>query len=125
MTKVHKPITGNPLIQSIVSGIQEVKGHDITVLDLRSIPHAVADYFVVCHGNSNTQVKSISRSVEAMVSKEINDRPWHKEGVQNANWILLDYSEAVVHIFYKEDREYYALEDLWADAEVSGVESRA
>jgi len=125
MTKVHKPITGNPLIQSIVSGIQEVKGHDIMVLDLRSIPHAVADYFVVCHGNSNTQVQSIARSIEAEVQKDLNDRPWNKEGVQNANWILLDYSEAVVHIFYKEDREYYALEDLWADAKISEVESRA
>ena len=125
MTKVHKPITGNPLIQSIVRGIQEVKGRDIMVLDLRSIPHAVADYFVVCHGNSNTQVQSIARSIEAEVQKDLNDRPWNKEGVQNANWILLDYSEAVVHVFYKEDREYYALEDLWADAKVSEVESRA
>ena len=95
------------------------------VLDLRSIPHAVADYFVVCHGNSNTQVQSIAGSIEAEVQKDLNDRPWNKEGVQNANWILLDYSEAVVHIFYKEDREYYALEDLWADAKVSEVESRA
>lgn len=125
MTKVHKPISENPLISSIINGIQEVKGHDIVVLDLRSIPHAVTDYFVVCHGNSNTQVQAIARSVEDEVAKELSDRPWHKEGIQNANWILLDYSEAVVHIFYKEDREYYALEDLWADAKVSEVESRA
>lgn len=125
MTKVHKPFSENPLILSIINGIQEVKGHDISVLDLRSIPHAVADYFVVCHGNSNTQVQAISRAVEYGVVKELNDRPWQKEGMQNANWILLDYSEAVVHIFYKEDREYYALEDLWADAKISEVETRA
>ena len=104
MTKVHKPVSENPLIKSIIDGIQEVKGHNIVVLDLRSIPHAVTDYFVVCHGNSNTQVQAIARSVDEVVDEQLGDRPWHKEGLQNANWILLDYSEAVVHIFYKDDR---------------------
>ena len=125
MTNVHKPFTDSQLVGAVLHGIEEVKGHEIVVLDLRSIPHAVTDYFVVCHGNSHPQVQAIARSVEEEVWKELNAKPWRKEGIQNANWVLMDYTDVVVHIFFKEDREFYALEDLWADAEVSKVDSRA
>lgn len=125
MTNVHKSFSDNELVSAILEGIQEVKGHEIVVLDLRSIPHAVSDFFVVCHGNSHTQVKALIRSVEETVEESTGDRPWNKEGLGNASWALLDYSDVVVHIFYKEDREFYALEELWADAESSLIESRA
>ncbi len=125
MTNVRKSFSDNELVKAIVDGIQEVKGHEIVVLDLRSIPHAISDYFVVCHGNSRTQVQAIVRSVEVKVKEQLGERPWNIEGVSNASWALMDYSDAVVHVFFKDDREFYALEELWADAETSIVETRA
>jgi ribosome-associated protein len=125
MTKVNKAHPQDALVQSIINGILEVKGHDVVVLDLRSIKHAVADYFIVCHGNSHTQVQAIARSVEETVMKELGDKPWHSEGLRNARWVLMDYLNAVVHVFFKEERENYALEELWADATIRAIETRA
>jgi len=110
------------LVNKIVKGIQEVKGHEILTVDLRNIPNSVTDFFVICHGNSDTQVEAISRSVIDTVESELNEKPVHKEGTDNAEWILLDYFNVVVHIFKPETREYYNLEKLWADADVKEIE---
>jgi ribosome-associated protein len=110
------------LVNEIVKGIQEVKGHEILTVDLRNIPNSVSDFFVICHGTSDTQVEAIARSVEDTVEAELDEKPVHKEGTENANWILLDYFNVVVHIFQRETREYYNLEKLWADADVKEIE---
>ncbi len=119
-----KPSSGSDtLLECIIAGMQEVKSHDIAVLDLRSLHSAMADYFVVCTGNSNTQVQAIAQSVEKETIKICQDPPWHVEGLKNAKWVLMDYVHVVVHIFDKEARDFYALEDLWADASIKRIES--
>jgi ribosome-associated protein len=105
----------------IIQGIQEKKGKDIVCLDLKNIENAVCSYFIVCHGDSNTQVNAIADSIYDVVKKASGEFPWHKEGFQNAEWILLDYSNVVVHIFQKEIRDYYNLEKLWADAKIRKI----
>lgn len=107
----------------IVHGIQEKKGNDIVRLDLRNIHSSVADYFVVCHAESSTQVKAIANSVEEEVFKALGIDPYRKEGIQNAEWILLDYFDVVVHIFKTDKREFYGIEDLWGDAEMKYYQS--
>ena len=109
------------LSEIIVRALQEKKGHDITYLDLRELPGAVADMFIVCHGDSQTQVEALSRSVEEIVHKEKKENPMHSEGFENAQWILLDYFNVVVHIFQKEQRDYYGIERFWADATMRHV----
>ena len=104
------------LKDEIVKGIQEKKGLNITCLNLAKINSTVCDYFVVCHGTSNTHVNAIAESVEEQVNKQIGLKPSRKEGLVNAEWILLDYLDVVVHVFQQQVREYYKLEDLWADA---------
>lgn len=104
------------LCDTIVEGMQENKAKDIVILDLRDISNAVCDYFVICSGESNTQVDGISSTVQRYTRKTIQEKPWHVEGKNNSEWILLDYVDVVVHIFYKDARSYYDLEDLWADA---------
>ena len=83
----------------------------------------MADYFIVCSGNSNTQVASIAGNVEKKVRNDLKDRPWHVEGSENAMWVLVDYISVVVHIFQKHIREYYDIEELWGDAKVISVEN--
>lgn len=120
--KKNTSTASEQLVGEIVNAIQEVKGEQIRSLDLRSVPHAVADFFIVCHGNSHTQVQAIARRVEDDTEKKLNESPWHKEGVANAEWVLLDYTDVVVHIFYRDARDFYGLEDLWADAKVKEYE---
>lgn len=110
------------LVDSVVRGIQEVKGKEICTVDLRKLNNAVTDFFVICHGTSDTQVDAISRAVQKQVYKETGDEPAHKEGVGSSEWILLDYFDVVVHIFKEETRQFYNLEKLWADADVKEVE---
>ena len=110
------------LIAEIIKGIEKVKGQKITILDLREIDNTVCDYFIVCEGNSNTQVNAISGSVQKTVSKTLKDKPWHIEGENNAEWILMDYVNIVVHIFQKHIREYYDIENLWGDAKITSIE---
>lgn len=106
------------LTKAIVKGIQEKKGRDIISLDLKKIPNAISDVFVICSGSSTTQVEAIADSVEDVVRKSLGDKPWHKEGFENAEWILLDYVNVVVHIFQDQARMFYNLEKLWDDATV-------
>jgi ribosome-associated protein len=106
-----------------IQGVQEKKGNDIVRLDLRNIHSSVADYFVICHANSATQVKAIALSVEEEIYKAFKMEPWRKEGLQHGEWVLLDYVDVVVHIFRTEKREFYGIEELWGDAEVQAYQS--
>jgi ribosome-associated protein len=105
-----------PLIDNIVKGIFEKKGERVVKLDFRSLENSICDYFIICHGNSVTQVDSISESVEMQVKKNRGERPDHREGLDNCLWVLLDYGDVVVHIFQEQYRDFYNLEALWADA---------
>lgn len=118
-----KKVSADQLITEIVTGIEKVKGLNINILDLREIENTVCDYFIICEGNSNTQVNAISGSIQKTVSKAIKDKPWHVEGEANAEWILLDYINVVVHVFQKQIREYYDIESLWGDAKITTIEA--
>ncbi len=102
----------------IIYGIQEKKGSDIVRLDLRSIKTSVSDYFIICHADSATQVRAIANSVEFEMTKELGEEPWRKEGFENGEWVLLDYINVVVHVFQKDTRYHYGVEELWGDAEI-------
>ncbi len=111
------------LTKNIIKAIQEKKGDNIACLNLKNIDASVTDYFVICDGTSNTQVNAIKDSVEEEVRKAMGEKPWHVEGTTNAEWILMDYVNVVVHIFQKETREFFNIEGLWADAEISHIEN--
>ena len=119
MTK--KQVSTDDLIAVIFQGIDEVKGENIQLLDLRDIENTVCDYFIICSGNSNTQVKAISGSIQKTVSKQTKDKPWHIEGESNAEWILMDYVNVVVHVFQKQIRDFYDIESLWGDAKITEI----
>ncbi len=121
MTK--KENEADQLITQIIQGIEEVKGQDIEILDLREIENTVCDYFIICNGTSNTQVNAIANSVEKTVSKSLKEKAWHIEGSENAEWILMDYINIVVHVFQKHIREYYDIESLWGDAKTVKIET--
>lgn len=123
MVKNKTTTQSTNISEVIVHGIQEKKGNDIVRLDLRNIHSSVADYFVVCHAESSTQVKAIADSVEEEVFKALGIDSYRKEGFQNAEWILLDYFDVVVHIFKTDKREFYGIEDLWGDAEMKYYQS--
>ncbi|QHT68023.1 ribosome silencing factor [Rhodocytophaga rosea] len=112
-------INSDELSELVVKGMQEKKALDIVVLNLKHIKNAVADYFVICSGNSDTQVDAITDSIEAEIYKLSSQDPWHKEGQENKEWILLDYVDVVAHVFKKDRRAFYALEDLWGDAQIT------
>jgi ribosome-associated protein len=106
------------LVNALVEGILEKKGEEILVLDLKKLPHAMADYFIICEASNERQVNAIADQLEREVRKKIKEKPWHVEGKENLEWVLIDYFNVVVHIFKKETRKFYALEDLWADGEI-------
>jgi ribosome-associated protein len=111
------------LSELAIHGIQEKKGNDIVRLDLRNLKSSVSDYFVICHADSGTQFKAIANSIEDEIFKATGQDPWRKEGLEHAEWILLDYVDIVVHIFKTEKREFYGVEDLWGDAEIKYYKS--
>lgn len=111
------------LVTKIIAGIEEVKGQNIEILDLRAIENTVCDYFIICDGTSNTQVNAIVNSVQKVVSKSIKEKPWHVEGSDNAEWILIDYVSVVVHVFQRHIREFYDIEGLWGDAKTVKIET--
>jgi|TARA_R110002051_G_scaffold55112_3_gene102943 ribosome-associated protein len=115
--------SADELIALIIQGVDEVKGHNINLLDLRDIENTVCDYFIICNGTSNTHVNAIVGSIQKTVSKAIQDKPWHVEGEDNAEWVLMDYVNVVVHVFQKQIREYYDIEGLWGDAKFTTIES--
>ena len=114
-------VNTDDLISVIIKGIDDVKGDDIQLLDLRGIENTVCDYFIICSGNSNTQVNAITGSVQKLVSKELKDKPWHVEGQNNSEWILMDYVNVVVHVFQNHVREFYDIESLWGDAKITEI----
>ena len=111
------------LIAQVIQGIEDVKGKDIHILDLRDIENTVCDYFIISSGTSNTHVNAIVSSIEKTVSKALKEKPWHVEGSDNAEWILLDYVHVVVHVFQSHIREFYDIEGLWGDAKSVKIES--
>lgn len=118
MTKEKEQLA---LKNTIVNAIQERKGNELVVLDLTDLEQSIADYFVICHGNSNVQVDAIADFVDRHTKTELHQNAMHKEGTENSQWILLDYGDVVVHIFQQEYREFYKLEELWADAKIERI----
>jgi len=121
MAKRKKENENIALLKAIIDGLEEKKGHNIVVLDFVGFTQAVCDYFVICHSTSKVQAQALSESVEEIVKKTTGIRVSRREGVQNAEWILLDYFNIVVHIFIEEKRDFYKLEQLWADAKISSA----
>ena len=113
------------LAEIAVRGLQERKGQDIVVLNLKELKNAVADYFIICSASSDTQLDALARSVEEEVEKATGEAPWQSEGRTNREWVLLDYVDVVVHVFLRDRRQFYALEELWGDAEITHVEDTA
>ena len=121
MTK--RNASADTLIATILKAIDEIKGVDTQLLDLREIENTVCDYFIICSGTSNTHVNSISGIIQKRVGKLAKEKPWHVEGEGNAEWILLDYINVVVHVFQKQTREFYDIESLWGDAKITSIAS--
>ena len=113
------------LAEIAVRGLQDRKGSDIVVLNLKELKNAVADYFIIASASSDTQLDALARSVEEEVEKVTGQAPWQSEGRTNREWILLDYVDVVVHVFLRDRRQFYALEELWGDAEITYVEDTA
>jgi ribosome-associated protein len=111
-----KQVEPDQIVTQVISGIEEVKGQNIEILDLRDIENTVCDYFIICDGTSNTQVNAIANSIQKQVSKTLKEKPWHIEGTENAEWILIDFVSVVVHVFQRQTREFYDIEGLWGDA---------
>jgi ribosome-associated protein len=120
---VKKKSNADELISKIIAGVGDVKGIDLSLLDLRDIENTVCSYFIVCSGSSNTHVNAIVRSVQKIVSKELREKPLHTEGLENSEWVLIDYVNIVVHVFQKHIREYYNIEELWGDAKSTQIVS--
>ena len=114
--KQQTDLSADALNELIIDSIQDIKGKKILKLDLRELDDAPTDYFIICEGDSNTQTKAIADNIYLRVKNEGATLPLHKEGQQNATWICLDYFNVVVHVFYRETRSFYELEDLWSDA---------
>ena len=112
------------LTDKIVEAIQDTKGEDIMIFDLSTIENSVAQTFIICTGNSNTQVSAISGNIQKKVRNHLHDRPWHVEGTENSLWVLLDYVSVVVHVFQRETRAYYDIEELWGDAKITKIENQ-
>lgn len=122
MAKRRKADPSERLSQLVVKGMQEKKATNIVVLDLRNVKNAVANFFVIGTGNSDKQLDAIADSVSEEVYKGVKEKAWHTEGKNNKEWMLLDYTSVVAHIFRKDLRTFYSLERLWGDAEVTEID---
>ena len=121
MNKKESQSKSEQLCLAVVEGMQENKAQDIVILDLRKVPNTVTDFFVICSGESSTQVDGISDAVTRFTRKELQEKPWHIEGKGKSEWVLIDYVSVVAHVFYKTARGHYDLEDLWSDAELTRI----
>jgi len=117
-TEINKNIK-----EAILEGIRKIKGKDITIIDLNTIKHTECGFFIICHGNSSTQVSSIAQSVEEKMKEMAGEKALHTEGYKNSVWILLDFGDVVVHVFDEKTRYFYDLESLWADAKITKINS--
>ena len=123
MTNKKGQATAEGLTATIIDAIQDKKGSNITLMDLKELDGSVTDYFIICEGNSTPQIDAIKDSIEKKVREDLGEKAWHVEGTANMEWVLLDYVNVVVHIFKHEIREFYNLEGLWADANVTEIEA--
>jgi ribosome-associated protein len=112
------------LLGSVLKGIFEKKGQNVLKIDLRKLENRIADYFVICHASSGTQVSAICDSVDDMVRKDVREKPLHVEGLDNCFWVLLDYGNIIVHVFLEEYRNFYSLESLWSDAAIEPMQDK-
>lgn len=120
---LNKIDNANSLIDEIIKGIENVKGEKIQIMDLSNIENTPCKFFIICNGNSNTQVMAIVNSIIKKVSKKIQEKPLHTEGLEAAEWVLIDYINVVVHVFQRKTREFYNIEELWGDAKSTLVTS--
>ena len=123
MKKIGGQVTSKVLSEKITQGMLEMKAVDIQIFDLRAVKHAIADFFVLCSGNSDIHIDSISQRIEKYAFDQVKQKPWHKEGYANREWILIDFVDVVAHVFNKEKRAFYELEKLWADAKIFNLEN--
>ncbi len=113
----------NILLENIINAIQDVKGKEIISLDLRKIDSAICKYFVICTGTSNTHVNSIESNIKKTISRDIGEKPLHIEGNNVGEWVLMDYSDIIVHVFQEKTRAFYNIEDFWGDAKFKNYKS--
>ena len=111
------------LLDAIVKGLDDVKGLDITIIDLRDVVHAISSYFVIAHGTSHTQVEGLAHSVEKVCWEALGDKPVSVQGLRNGEWAIIDFFDVVVHVFHEEARTRYGLEELWGDADIRKIET--
>jgi len=123
MRKHKDPISSEKLAETVIFGILEKKGQEITKIDFSEMPNSVSNYFVICHGGSTSQVDAIADSVEEQVFKQLGEKPTYTEGKQNKEWILIDFVDVVVHIFLEPTRRFYNIEGLWADAKTETIQA--
>jgi ribosome-associated protein len=118
---MRKKKDANPLTleEIIIESIREKKGRKIINIDLTELNNSICEYFIISHGESDTQVRAIAQNIEGKVKKHLKQNTFHTEGYQNAQWILLDFNTVVVHIFQEKTRNYYKLEELWADGKIT------
>jgi len=121
MTETTSEVKSDELTAAIVKGILDKKGEHIVQMDLKKVDGTVTDYFIICEANSTTQIGAIKDSIEKVVREEMKEKPWHVEGTSNLEWVLLDYVNVVAHIFNREKRGFFNLEELWADAEIKEI----
>ncbi len=121
-----KNLTTTPpeaLLDAVIKGLDDVKGCDITVVDLKSVTHAISSFFVIAHGSSHTQVQALANSVEKVCWESLSEKPVSVQGMRNGEWTILDYFDVIVHVFHEETRTRYALEELWGDADIRKIET--
>lgn len=123
MDKTNNLEKSDILIEAIIEGVRRKKGESILDLNLAKLNNSQCNHYIICHGNSNTQVEAIARSVEETVQEITGENAWHTDGYRNAQWILLDYSDVMVHVFQKDIRYHFDLESLWADAPLKKYKS--
>jgi ribosome-associated protein len=117
--KKSSKIESQKLVDAIVAGMQEKKGNKVTVIDLNNIANPLADFFVICSGNSDKQVDAISESVEKFTLLQASENPWRTEGKRSNEWVILDYVNVVAHVFQDKKRSFYGLEELWGDGRIT------
>jgi iojap-like ribosome-associated protein len=120
---VYQETEVEAIVDNIIEGIKEKKGKEIVSIDLSALENSICRYFVICHGDSNTQIAAIAQWIEKVMEEKFDEKVWHKQGLTNAHWVLLDYVDVVVHIFQKEFRDFYNLEGLWADGKINPIEN--
>ena len=119
--KNNRMTNKNQLVEKIIEGIQEKKGSKIVVVDLNKMEGTITNYFVICQGNSPTQVEAIAESVADFVRKDLKEKPISAVGIGSSQWVAIDFVDVMVHVFLPEMREFYDLEHLWADADITEI----